>query len=96
MPKEPKKLPFETEAHFRRRRDLAVAAQAVGEKKLWRVTAIEMKKVPDSQGGGYQMGGQDHFTVSAHCREMAIGAFVLSRGMNWFVVDAVEESVLDS
>lgn len=89
-----KKFFFETESHFQKRRDLDQAAKQVAGKKLWRVTAIEMKSMPDSMGGGYQMGVKDHFTVSACSREMAIGAFCVERGMGWFVIAADEESVI--
>lgn len=89
-----KKLFLETTMHFQKRCDLAKARQQIGGKKLWRITAIEMKKLPESMGGGYQMGSQDHFTVSAYCKEMAIGAFCLDYQMCWFVTDVVEETVI--
>lgn len=83
---------YETAAMFKRRCDREEALAAMLPKKLWRIDAIEMKRVPD---GSWRMGKQDHFTVEATTDEMALGVFKLRNGkMNWFVTGVVEETVV--
>ena len=84
---------YETEAMFKRRCDRETAIAAALPKRLWRIDAIEMKRLPD---GMWRMGKQDHFTVEAATDELAIGVFKL-RGegkMNWFVTGVVEEMIV--
>lgn len=88
-----KKRFYETEAMFKRRCDRETAIAAALPKRLWRIDAIEMKRLPD---GTWRMGKQDHFTVEAATDELAIGVFKL-RGegkMNWFVTGVVEEMIV--
>ena len=88
-----KKRFYETEAMFKRRCDRETAIAAALPKRLWRIDAIEMKRLPD---GTWRMGKQDHFTVEAATDELAIGIFKL-RGegkMNWFVTGVVEEMIV--
>ena len=88
-----KKRFYETEAMFKRRFDRETAIAAALPKRLWRIDAIEMKRLPD---GTWRMGKQDHFTVEAATDELAIGVFKL-RGegkMNWFVTGVVEEMIV--
>ena len=88
-----KKRCYETEAMFKRRCDRETAIAAALPKRLWRIDAIEMKRLPD---GTWRMGKQDHFTVEAATDELAIGVFKL-RGegkMNWFVTGVVEEMIV--
>ena len=88
-----KKRFYETEAMFKRRCDRETAIAAALPKRLWRIDAIEMKRLPD---GTWRMGKQDHFTVEAATDELAIGVFKL-RGegkMNWFVTSVVEEMIV--
>ena len=87
-----KKRFWETKAMFKRRWDAAQAIASLGEKKLWRVDAIQMIPQPK---GGYVMGDMDHFTVEAYTKELAIGKFKTMDRMNWFVVAVRLESVID-
>lgn len=86
-----KKMFWETNAMFKWRFDLNQAKKMVGEKKLWRIDAIEMTQGPM---GSWKMGRQDHFTVEAHTQEMAIGKFKTLGHMQWFVLGVVEEKVV--
>lgn len=86
-----KKRFYETNAMYERRCDVNAAYAQIRSKKLWRIDAIEMKRV----GNAWQMGRQDHFSVNACSAEMAIGVFKLREDrMNWFVVSVKEESVV--
>lgn len=82
---------WESEDAFKKRLRVELAAKQLGDKSLYRVDAIEMRK----NGQGWTMGRQDHFTVEAWDESDAIGAFKLGGGrMNWFVTGVEKESVI--
>jgi len=85
-----KKRFWETDRQFKTRQDVDFAKKSIQDKKLWRITAIEMKRV----NGGFQMGREDHFAVTAYCSEMAVGLFKADK-MDWFVTKVEPETIID-
>lgn len=82
---------FESDKARTARANREFALRQIGEKKLWRVYAIEMTQL---SGGGWKMGQQDHFTVEAPSEELAVGIFKRKTDhMSWFVTSVSPETV---